>query len=350
MKYFILSYCFILLLLLTSVVIPDPLFTIPKCWPKPNYSFTQNQLSQSKIDLGRALFYDPILSKDSTISCASCHNPYTAFAHTDHALSHGIHDSIGIRNAPALLNLAWQKSFMWDGAIHHLDVQALAPITHPAEMNEEFSHVLKKLQNKPIYPKLFYLAYGDSMLTGANTLKALSAFLLTLVSANSKYDSVTRKQTKFTPQESNGYKIFKQHCAQCHTEPLFTNHTFERNGLPLDSILNDIGRMKITGLTSDSLKFKVPTLRNIEFTAPYMHDGRFKHLHEVIKHYTSGIQMNASLSDKLKKPISLNPKERVDLIAFLLTLSDNNFIFNPKHSFPKMIFFKNSESGKIYGD
>ncbi|MBK7882342.1 MAG: c-type cytochrome [Saprospiraceae bacterium] len=340
MKYIIISYCLLLLMLLTSGGIPEPFFKVPKGWPKPNYSFTQNQLSQTKIDLGRALFYDPILSKDSTISCASCHNPYTSFAHTDHALSHGIHDSIGNRNAPALLNLAWQKSFMWDGAIHHLDMQALSPITNPIEMNEDFAHVIGKLQKKHLYPGLFYTAFGDSLITGANTLKAFSAFLLTLVSDNTKYDSVYRKQSTFTDQEKNGLKLFRKHCAQCHTEPLFSNQAFENNGLLQDSTLNDIGRMKITGLTSDSLKFKVPTLRNIEFTAPYMHDGRFKNLSEVLKHYTSGIHQSKTLSEKLKNSIALKSNEKVDLIAFLLTLSDKSFLFDPKNSFPKFIFFK----------
>lgn len=314
-------------------------FQIPKHWPKPFYSFQNNPLSYDKIELGRALFYDPVLSKDNTISCTSCHSQYNAFAHIDHALSHGIDNKTGTRNAPALMNLAWSRSFMWDGAINHLDMQSLFPITHPNEMNESLDHVVSKLQSSIVYPSLYYKAFGDSMITGERTLKSLSQFMLTLVSANSKYDSVMRNETQFNEQQKRGYKLFKTNCASCHTEPLFTNAQFENNGLPLDSTLNDFGRMNVTHNPSDSLKFKVPTLRNIEFSFPYMHDGRFKRLSEVITHYTLGIQRSNTLSKQLRKPILLSSNEKVDLIAFLLTLSDRTFLFNPKYSYPRSIYF-----------
>lgn len=264
--------------LVSFTTITNDLFVIPKGWQKPEYDFLQNPLSKEKIALGKALFYDPILSKDNTISCASCHLSYTAFAHTDHALSHGINNRIGIRNAPALSNLAWGKNFMWDGGIHHLDVQALAPITNADEMGESMRNVVIKLQQTHSYTQLFFKAYGDSIISGEHTLKAISQFLLTLVSANSKYDKVMRKQQgfAFSQYEAKGYAIFKTHCSSCHTEPLFTNNSFENNGLKPDSTLHDIGRMKITQNPSDSLKFKVPSLRNVELTYPYMHDGRFK--------------------------------------------------------------------------
>jgi cytochrome c peroxidase len=158
--------------------------------------------------------------------------------------------------------------------------------------------------------------------------------MLTLVSADSKYDSVMRKQSVFTLQETNGYRLFRENCGSCHTEPLFTNCQFENNGLSKDSIYNDNGRMKITNNALDSLKFKVPTLRNIEFSFPYMHDGRFKKLSEVLNHYTSGISHSATLSKKLEKPIVLTSNEKVDLTAFLLTLTDRNFLFNPAFSYP----------------
>lgn len=174
------------------------------------YDFSKNSLSQSKIDLGRALFYDPILSRNNTISCASCHSQYSAFTHIDHSLSHGIDDKIGNRNSPALMNLAWQNSFMYDGAVNHLDVQALAPINNPLEMDENMAHVIEKLQNKKLYKTLFYKAYKDTVITGERTLKALSQFMLTLVSSNSKYDSVMRKQKQFTLQEDKGYQLFKK--------------------------------------------------------------------------------------------------------------------------------------------
>ena len=309
-------------------------FIIPKGWPKPVYNFSRNKLSEKKIEIGRRLFYDPRLSRDSTISCASCHSPYNAFAHTDHALSHGIHDSIGKRNAPALMNLAWQPSFMWDGAVHQLDAQALAPIHHPGEMDESITRVTEKIRRSKTYQKLFFQAFGDSAITGERVLKTLSQFMLTLVSAESKYDSVMRKEKKFTAQEEKGLLIFKKHCSTCHAPPLFTNYSFENNGILPDTKLKDAGRMNITHNIKDSLSFKVPTLRNIAFTAPYMHDGRFQSLSEVILHYTSH-QKNNLLSKKLSSPIVLSAKEKVDLIAFLLTLSDKKFLFNPKHNFPK---------------
>jgi cytochrome c peroxidase len=311
--------------------------TIPKGWPKPNYDFKIKPLKHSSIELGRALFYDPILSRNNTISCASCHSPYNAFTHVDHALSHGIEDKIGTRNSPALMNLAWNKLFMWDGAVNNIEVQALAPMHNKVEMDETIEHVVTKLQASKIYPPLFRKAFGDSVITGEHTLKAIGQFMLTLVSANAKYDSVMRHQSKFTMQEENGYRLFKMHCSSCHTEPLFTNLSFENNGLPVDTNLNDFGRIRISHHYNDSLKFKVPTLRNIEFSYPYMHDGRFKTLTAVLKHYTSGIQKSNTLSPKLEQPIVLSANEQVDLTAFLLTLSDKSFLFNPNFAYPKHI-------------
>lgn len=313
----------------------EVLFEVPQNWPKPAYDFSKNPLSSQKVELGRALFYDPVLSKNNQISCASCHSPFTAFTHVDHDLSHGIDDRIGTRNSPALMNLAWHKFFMWDGAINHLDMQALAPISHPDEMGESIESVVLKLQGSKNYRTLFYKAYGDSIITGEHTLKAISQFMLTLVSANAKYDSVMRKQVQFTTQEKNGYALFKKNCATCHVEPLFTNLQFENNGLAVDITLNDYGRMKVTKNKNDSLKFKVPTLRNIEFSFPYMHDGRFKTIAAVLKHYTSGVKQSHTLSVHLKKTITLSSNDKVDLTAFLLTLTDKSFLFNAKYAYPK---------------
>jgi len=311
------------------------LFKYPDYFPIPIYDFKNNPLSKKKIELGRRLFYDPILSKDNTISCASCHSPYNSFAHTDHDLSHGINDQIGTRNAPALFNLAWQKSFMWDGAINHLDVQALAPISHPKEMNETIKSIVLKLQNHSYYPLEFYEAFQDSAITGEHVLKALSQFQLTLVSANSKYDQVKKGAKTFTEQENNGYDLFKTNCNSCHTEPLFSTYEFAYNGLAIDTTLNDFGRMKITEESADSLSFKIPSLRNLSFTSPYMHDGRFKKLQQVLNHYTAGINESTIISEALKKPIVLTSNEKTDLIAFLLTLNDSDFVFDKKHQFPE---------------
>jgi cytochrome c peroxidase len=285
--------------------------------------------------LGRILFYDPILSKDSSISCASCHSPYNAFAHTDHDLSHGIRDQIGTRNAPALFNLAWQKEFMWDGAINHLDVQALAPISHPKEMGEEISSVVRKLNDSKEYRRLFYLAYRDSMVTGEHLLKALSQFQLTLVSAQSKYDEVKQGRSSFSNQEKNGYQLFQKHCNSCHREPLFSSYEFANNGLPVDTNLLDFGKWQVSKQSQDSFLFKIPSLRNLSYSLPYMHDGRFRRLTEVINHYTNGITKHPTLAKELQSPIVLNSNEKNDLIAFLLTLNDKKFVFEPKHQFPK---------------
>ena len=318
-----------------SLLKPTPLyFQIPKGWPKPHYDFSKNPLTEEGFQLGRQLFYDPILSKDSTISCASCHLQATGFTHVDHSLSHGIDGKIGTRNSMTMMNLAWSKTFMWDGGVNHLDVQAINPITSPLEMDETLANVVIKLQKSDKYKSLFISAFGDENITGQRVLKALSQFELMLVSSNSKYDKVMRKDALFTDQEQRGYQLFKTNCASCHSEPLFTNGKYENNGITIDTTLNDIGRQRITEKSEDYLKFKVPTLRNIQFTNPYMHDGRFLKLTEVIKHYNS-IEKNTNLPKQLQKPMNLSDNERVDLVAFLLTLTDNEFLFNKRFSYPR---------------
>lgn len=311
---------------------------VPEHWPRPVYDLSHNPLKKEKILLGRALFHDPILSADSTISCTSCHLQYTAFSHVDHALSHGIHDSIGKRNSPALANLAWSSLFMWDGAVNHLDMQPLAPIAHPAEMGTDLNSVLMKLRRSRTYPRLFKDAYGDTTISSERFLKAMSQFMLSMISCTSKYDEVKAGKATFTPQEESGYSIFRDHCASCHTELLFTNNGFENNGLPVDTELMDIGRMKVTGLPADSLRFKVPSLRNVEYSYPYMHDGRFKRLQDVIEHYNSGIVHGPTLSAQLKKEVTLNANQKVDLLAFLLTLTDRTFLYDTSYSYPRFIF------------
>ena len=329
--------CLFVFIMFSFVLLKDNhFFNPPDYFPKPVYNFEQHPLDSNKIELGRILFYDPILSKDNTISCASCHSPFNAFAHTDHDLSHGIFDSIGNRNAPALFNLAWQKTFMWDGAINHLDMQALAPISHPSEMGSNINEVIKKLNESKAYKELFLNAFQDSTISTSKILKALSQFQLTLVSSNTKYDKVKMGKETFTEQEKNGYQLYKNNCASCHSEPFFSNYNFENNGLPIDPTLNDMGRYVITENENDKRKFKVPSLRNLSFTYPYMHDGRFMTLQEVINHYTSGIEYSETLSLQFNKSIELSSNEKVDLISFLLTLNDKDFVFNKKHQFKKI--------------
>lgn len=326
-----------LFLLLVSFRYAEGLWKTPSGWPEPVYNFRKNPLDSATVQLGRVLFYDPVLSSDSTISCASCHSPYNAFTHIDHALSHGIKDRIGTRNSPVLINLAWGKHFMWDGAVNHLDVQALAPLENHSEMDENLSHVLQKISRQEKYRNLFKKSFHSETITGERFLKALSQFMLTLVSSDSKYDRVMRGENgfQFTESESRGYDLFKQYCVSCHTEPLFTNQTFQNNGLVPDSVLSDIGRMKITQKPSDSLKFKVPTLRNIERSAPYMHDGRYRNLQMVLFHYSSGIHSSQTLAPELRNGIDLSENDKRNIIAFLKTLTDYTFLNNKRFQYPR---------------
>ncbi len=329
--------CLLVLLFLFSFRLTENWWKTPSGWPEPVYNFKKNPLDSATVQLGRVLFYDPVLSSDSTISCASCHSPYHAFTHSDHALSHGVGDRIGTRNSPVLVNLAWSKSFMWDGAVNHLDVQALAPLENHVEMDENLAHVLGKLKRQEKYKRLFRSAFHSESMTGERFLKALSQFMLTLVSSNSKYDQVMRGEAgvSFTGPESKGYALFKQHCASCHTEPLFTDHSFQNNGLALDSLLRDVGRMKITQKSTDSLKFKVPTLRNIERSAPYMHDGRYRSLQMVLFHYSANIHASPTLAPQLRNGIPLTEDDKRNLVAFLKTLTDHTFLNNKQFHYPR---------------
>ena len=305
-------------------------FVTPKGWPKPHYNFKNNPITLKGFELGRELFYDPILSSDSSTSCAGCHLAFTAFTHADHRVSHGIQGLLGTRNSLTLINLAWNTSFMWDGGVSNLEEQAINPITNPVEMNSKLADVVSKLNQSHKYKMLFYKAFKDSAITPQHLLKSLAQFTSNLVSCNSKYDSVMRKEkhVAFTAQELNGYNVFKRNCSSCHAEPLFTNFKYENNGLAIDTSFKDIGRMKITKNKSDSLQFKVPTLRNIEFSAPYFHDGRFNKLKEAIEHYTSGIVDSPTLAAQLKNKINLSKEEKKDLLIFLKTLTDKPFLYN----------------------
>ena len=307
-------------------------FFVPKGWPKPVYSFKNNRLTAEKFELGKKLFYDPVLSKDSTISCESCHLSYTAFSHPDHKVSHGILGLAGTRNAPSLVNMAWAPVLMWDGKSVSLEEQATLPITNPVEMNSELNEVFMKLQRSPIYRKMFFNAYGDSLINKNNFLKALAMFTSNLVSYHSKYDSVIGKigNAKFTESEKKGYELFKLNCSTCHNEPLFTDHSFRNNGLPINTVYNDLGRMMITHKKADSLKFRVPTLRNIEFSAPYFHDGRVNKLKEALQHYVNLNKRDPELDPKLKK-INITKEDVKDLTAFLRTLTDKYYLYNANY-------------------
>jgi cytochrome c peroxidase len=310
---------------------PKPVtFTVPQGWPQPVYDFSQNPLTQEGITLGRELFYDPRLSKDGSLSCGSCHQQFSAFATYDHNLSHGFNNSLTTRNAPALQNLAWQKEFMWDGGINHLDLQPLAPITAEHEMAESLQHVLQKLKTDSRYRRLFKAAFGDENINTQRFTKAISQFVLTLVSSNSKYDRVMRGQDTFILPEKLGYQIFQQKCVSCHPAPFFTDFSYRNIGIPLDPVLQDLGRMKITGNPADSLKFKVPSLRNVMRTFPYGHDGRFFSTINLFDHYRKSIQQGPTTDSLLRKGLPLSNFEIGQLTAFLYTLTDTVFTKDPR--------------------
>jgi cytochrome c peroxidase len=310
---------------------------IPQGWPNPVYRFTNNPVKEEVFILGRALFYDPILSRDNTISCGTCHQQFVAFANADHALSHGIDDKVGNRNSPALFNMTWHPSFMHDGGINHIEVQPIAPIENPVEMDLNFAASLNKLRASDKYRRLFKEAYGTEEITDARMLKAMAQFMGLMYSYNSKFDMYIRGENDvhLTDAEKRGYQIFLQKCNSCHTQPLFSDFSFRNNGLSVHPLLKDSGRAHITGLPQDRWKFKVPTLRNIALTGPYMHDGRFSTLMQCLNHYTDGVTNMENL-DPLLQPngIELSTAEKNDIIAFLNTLTDYKFINDKRFSEP----------------
>lgn len=308
----------------------DVTLTIPAGWPQPVYNNASNPITESGFKLGRKLFFDPLLSKDNSTSCGSCHQQFAAFANLDHAVSHGINGLLGTRNAPPVYNLIWHDAFMWDGGINNLEVMPLAPITNPVEMNETIDNVISKLNANSNYRLMFKSAFGSDTITSQRMLMAFAQFMSLMVSSNSKYDKVKKGEATFTSTESSGYTLFVQKCASCHKEPLMSDFSYRNNGL--DSIFKDLGRAKITSLATDEGTFKVPSLRNVELSRPYMHDGRFKTLEQCLEHYNSGIKQSATLDSSLTLGISLSPQNKLDIISFLKTLTDNSFITDSRFS------------------
>ncbi|WP_080058514.1 cytochrome-c peroxidase [Spirosoma aerolatum] len=305
----------------------------PANFPALVYDLSQNPLTVEGVALGKTLFYDAQLSRDTTVSCGFCHQQFAGFGHSDHALSHGIGSQFGTRNVPGLQNLGWDREFFWDGGVTSLDELPIAPIQNPVEMDLKFSEALSRVQKNPKYPPLFQAAFGSDTVTTARFLKAISQFLLTLVSADSRYDKYVRKEAggDLTSDELAGLTLFQQKCATCHATDLFTDKSYRNNGLQVSSI-NDQGRYRITLNEADRLKFKVPSLRNVEKTFPYMHDGRFATLDQVIEHYRTGVQDSPTLDPALKANgqlgVSLTDAQKNQLVAFLKTLTDNTFISN----------------------
>lgn len=314
----------------------DVMLTVPKGFPEPLYTFKNNPLNADVFILGRKLFYDPILSRDSTISCASCHQRIAAFGHIDHPLSHGINGLIGRRNVSALQNLIWKDAYMWDGGVNNLEVQPVNPITNAVEMNETLAHDLEKLKQNKVYAILFRKAYDDTVISSERLLKALAQFTGLMISSDSRYDRFMAGKDTFSAREKNGLVLFRMKCANCHAEPLFTDNSYRNNGIRPDTALKDEGRYTITGNPRDMNLFKVPTLRNVERTYPYMHDGRFRNLKQVLDHYSAADSYDADADKSLHKIGTLTEEEKGDVIAFLKTLTDYTFLYDKRFMDPEM--------------
>lgn len=298
----------------------------PDYFPSPVYAVSSNQFTFERFNLGKKLFFEKRFSSDNSISCGSCHSQTHAFADHNIPFSFGVGGAVGTRNSPSIVNLAWSPSFMWDGGVNHLEVFPIAPITNHLEMNESIAGVLEKLNADETYRQLFKKAYGNEQITDQAMLKAMAVYMYSIVSYNSKYDQYRKGETTLTSNETQGMQLFQQKCASCHTEPLFTNYSYQNNGL--DSVFSDLGRALITQNASDEGKFKVPTLRNIELTYPYMHDGRFWTLQQVLNHYSSGVKQSSTLAPSLSGGIPLTSEEKALIIDFLETLTDYDLLGN----------------------
>lgn len=306
----------------------------PSYFPEMSFDSTENPVTKNGVELGRKLFYEGKLSRNNTISCGFCHIQENAFTHHGHNVSHGVDDRIGIRNAPPIQNMIFLKRYMWDGVIHNLNEQPIIPITDENEMDSSMPEAIEKLKADQKYRKLFAAAYGDENITGERVLKALSQFMASLISAGSKYDRFRQGRESLTSQETNGMALFQQKCASCHSGELFTDESFRNTGMYYHPQFKDPGRYRVTLDQNDWMKFRVPGLRNIEYTAPYMHDGRFYTLDAVLNFYSDGVEDNPNLDPQLKQNghtgIAMNTQEKQLIIAFLKTLSDKNFISNPQ--------------------
>lgn len=314
---------------------PHP-FLMSAMFPIPDLPL-DNPLMDERIDLGEKLFNERGLSKDGTVSCASCHDSKQALS-DPRRYSIGVRGQVGTRNAMPLINLAWRTSFFWDGRAPSLRSQALMPIQDPTEMDETLEHVGKKLAAQSDYPPRFTAAFGSPEITGEKIGLAIESFLLTKTSYDSKFDRALKGAAELSVSEKRGFELFMTEydprreqygadCFHCHGGPLFQSQAFANNGL--DAGFSDIGRAKVTGKASDIGKFAIPSLRNVALTAPYMHDGRFKTLEEVIEHYSSGIKRSDTLDPNLAKHpdagIGLSESDKRALVDFLRSLTDPRF-------------------------
>ncbi|MBO2012683.1 cytochrome-c peroxidase [Hymenobacter negativus] len=335
---------------------PTPyVLSIPSNFPPARSTPPDNPLTVEGVALGRHLFYETALSVNNTIACASCHKQELAF--TDgQARAQGVNGSMGTRSAMSLANVGWEFFLNWDGAAANLEAQARIPIENPVEMHQTLSAGVARLQATSAYPKLFRSAFGSSVITEDKVLKALAQFERTLISGNSRYDQFQRgNRTALSSYEQQGLLLFVTHpdgtaagrggnCSDCHAGSLQTNRRFTNNGL--DATFSDLGQGLVTGLPTDNGKFRVPSLRNIALTAPYMHDGRFPTLAAVLDHYNEHVVLNSPNIDPLilngtntpgHPTLELTPTEKAKIVAFLQTLTDSTFIRDPRFSKPPQL-------------
>lgn len=307
--------------------------------PEPHIP-EDNPLTVEGIELGKKLFFEKKLSKNNLLSCGSCHKPQFAFNDKGNALSIGVDGLPGVRNAMPLFNLAWVpvqgSMFNWHGSAASLEEQAFEPVRNSLEMDETWPNVVEKLQNDEAYPNLFFEAFGSRTIDSNLIVKAIAQFERTLISGNSRYDNFLKQSggPTLTDQEIRGFDLFvdegKGDCTHCHgfqSNVLMTDNRFLNNGLDANP---DSGLAEVTKNPDDFGKFRVPSVRNLLFTAPYMHDGRFATLDEVVDFYADSVAMNSPTIDPtMLKSRNLNPQERRDLVAFLKAMTDSSFVQNP---------------------
>lgn len=328
---------------------PRPVSLTQKPFFPPAVVPADNPLTVEGIELGRHLFYETKLSGDNTQSCASCHNQELAFTDNGRRFSTGITGAVGSRNSMALFNLMWTNRFFWDGRVATLRQQVLLPIEDPIEMHESLQNAVAKLQQTTLYPDLFGKAFGSEDVTTERMAKALEQFILSIQSTDSKFDRfrVNPVLNPLSAEETRGFNIFMREfsppgsgrpvgadCFHCHGTHLFTVNNFTNNGLDENP---SVGFSIVSNDPNDIGKFKTPSLRNVAVTAPYMHDGRFATLEDVLDHYNEHLKLSPTLDPNLKSQgvgLGLTAQDKSDIIAFLHTLTDSVYLNNPAYKSP----------------
>ncbi|HMR91641.1 MAG TPA: cytochrome c peroxidase [Chitinophagaceae bacterium] len=308
---------------------PELSLPIPHGFPALNNSVNTNKPTKYGVELGEKLFNEKKLSANNTVSCASCHHQSNAFA-DNNIQAVGIYGRVGLRNTPPIQNMAFMQFYNWDGNILQLEKQPLVPIITHEEMNSSILEVISKLKDESGYKNLFKKTFGDEKATPERIYNSIAQYGYTLISANSKYDRVKRNEgAAFTESEAKGYQVFQQKCAGCHSTELFTDQSFRNVGFPLNTNTNEAGRARVTGMLADYMSFRVPSLRNVAYTAPYGSFGQFPTLRAVLDYFDNGVLDADNLDPVLKnnnRRIPLTGEEKENLIAFMKTLSDSSFV------------------------